>query len=305
MNEHHSFLTEYRQNDWFLKPGDAVEIIAPASRFSEEVLQHLVMLLESWELKCHVDKALFGDDLLCANSDLKRFELLKKAIENKETKALFCARGGYGSMRIIPDLGRLAPCPPKILVGMSDITALQLFFSQFWGWPAIHAALAMHVDAESVAAVKALLFGTLQQINYEVTPLNQKASTETIKAPLIGGNLTLLQASIGTSWQVNTENRIVFLEEVGERGYRIDRMLTHLKQAGLFEKASALILGDFTKSDEPNGSSLIEPLLLRFAESLAIPVVRMKGIGHGARNYPLPLNVLGELYLGGTTQLCI
>ena len=133
----------YMQNLPILKAGDRVEIIAPASRCSTEVINRLRDLLHSWNLKCIINDTLFGDDLLCANSDEQRLRLLKEALTNSHTKAVICARGGYGSMRLIPGLSTLTkPMQPKLFIGMSDITALHLFFEEQWSWPTVHGALA-------------------------------------------------------------------------------------------------------------------------------------------------------------------
>src|SRR5690348_3082 len=110
-----------------LKPGDSVEVIAPAARCSDQQLTALKELLASWQLNCTVDQHIFGDDLLCANTDEIRFQCLKNALLNPDTKAVICARGGYGSMKLIPALSKLTPPPsPKLFLGMSDITALHL-----------------------------------------------------------------------------------------------------------------------------------------------------------------------------------
>ncbi|TAL62502.1 MAG: LD-carboxypeptidase, partial [Legionella sp.] len=216
-----------------LKPHDLVEIIAPASRCSEKVLQDLKNLLESWSLNCLISEALFGDDILCANSDAKRLASLKNALTHPESKAIICVRGGYGSMRLIPGLYDLKPPKePKIFLGMSDITALHLFLENHWNWPSVHGALARDkFSEESILATQSLLFGKPSRALMG-KPLNQFAEKEyKVESTITGGNLTLVQSSLGTKWQINGQNKVVFLEEVGERGYRIDRMLEHLKQA--------------------------------------------------------------------------
>lgn len=289
-----------------LKPGDLVEIIAPASRCSNERLEDLRELLTSWQLNCIIDKDIFGSDLLCANTDEIRFRSLKNALQNTESKAVICARGGYGSMRLIPKLAKIIPpTAPKIFVGMSDITAIQLFLRQNWQWPTIFGALARGTfSLESIAAMKALLFGEIDQIELIGLPLNSLAEQKnTIDTTITGGNLCLVQTSVGTIWQINGQNKIVFLEEVGERGYRVDRMLEHLTQAGIFKNVAAIIFGDFINGNEPDGSSLIEPVLTRFAQSCRIPVIQIKGIGHGFTNVPIPMGTRVTLQLGKKSKL--
>lgn len=289
-----------------LKPGDSIEIIAPASRCSDKKLTELQKLLASWQLNCIISNDIFGDDLLCANTDEVRFRSLKNALQNSATKAVICARGGYGSMRLIPELSKMIPPAfPKLFIGMSDITALNLYLQQQWQWPILHGAFALDkFSAESIAALKSIVFGEIEQAEWLGKPLNILAEkNDSIEAEIIGGNLCLVQASIGTSWQINANNKILFLEEVGERAYRLDRMLEHLKQANIFKNAAAILLGDFVGGNEPNGSSLIKPVLERFAQNCEIPVVQVSGIGHGHTNFPLPLGTAAKLQLGKEIKL--
>lgn len=289
-----------------LKPGDQVELIAPASRCSDKHLHEIKDLLISWQLNCIIANDIFGDDLLCANTDASRFAALKNSLHNPITKAIICARGGYGCMRLIPELAKIKPPPtPKLFVGMSDITALNLYFNQHWGWPVLHGALALHkFSEESIAALKAFLFGETARVELHGNPLNAPAkNNRIIEAQLTGGNLCLVQAGIGTVWHLDAIDKIIVLEETGERGYRIDRMLEHLNQAEIFKAASAVVLGDFIGGDEPNGSSLIQPVLERFAKNCKIPVVQIPGIGHGPTNFPLPLGIKAKLQLGNDVKL--
>ena len=289
-----------------LKPGDSVEIIAPASRCSDEVLSDLKELLTSWQLNCIIDNDIFGPDLLCANTDEIRFRSLKNALQHSETKAIICARGGYGSMRLIPALRQITPPRyPKLFVGMSDLTALHLFLEQQWQWPTIHGALARDkFSSKSIASLKSILFGEVEQVELFGLPLNRHAEKNSIiETTLTGGNLSLVQTSIGTLWQINGKHKIIFLEEVSERGYRIDRMLEHLCQAAIFKDAAAIFFGDFIEGNEPNGSSLIKPVLKRFAQHCAIPVVQISGIGHGYINTPIPLGTQVKLQLGNKIKL--
>lgn len=291
-----------------IKPGDSVEIIAPASRCTDKALADLKALLTSWQLNCIVDENIFGKDILCANTDEMRFHLLKNALLRPETKAVICARGGYGSMRLIPELVKVKqPSNAKLFVGMSDITALHLFLQQQWQWPVLHAALSQDkFTAESIAAVKSVLFGETKKIAFQGIPLNASAEkNHEIDAIITGGNLCILQTSIGTDWQIDAKDKIIFIEEVGERGYRVDRMLQQLRQANLLKKVKAIILGDFTKSEEANGTSLVKPVLERFAKECNIPVVQITGVGHGATNFPLALGVKANLCLGKIPCLTI
>jgi muramoyltetrapeptide carboxypeptidase len=289
-----------------LKAGDIVEIIAPASRCSDNNLTELKELLLSWQLNYRISDDIFGTDLLCANTDECRFNSLKNALLNSESKAVICARGGYGSVRLISELNKvIPPLSKKLFLGMSDVTVLNLFLQQKWKWPVIHAAIAPdRFSQESIAATKSLLVGETDQVEFSGLPLNSSAEkNSSIESVITGGNLSILQTSIGTTWQIDGKNNIIFIEEVGERGYRIDRMLEHLRQAYIFKEASAILFGDFTGGAEPNGSSLIKSVLERFAQSCEIPVVQVAGIGHGNINFPLPLGLKAKLTLGEKINL--
>jgi muramoyltetrapeptide carboxypeptidase len=289
-----------------LQPGDSVEIIAPASRCSDKQLAELKALLISWQLNCIIQEDIFGHDLLCANTDALRFRSLKNALQNPATKAIICARGGYGSIRLIPELTKIIPsATPKLFVGMSDVTTLNLYLQQQWQWPVIHGSAALDkYSLESIHALKAILFGSVKQIEFSALPLNDLAkNNRIIETTITGGNLSLVQTSIGTTWQIDGSNKIIFLEETGERGYKIDRMLQHLYQANTFKNAAAILFGDFIEGKEPNGSTLIKPVLERFAEHCEIPVLQAEGIGHGYTNFPLPLGINSRLQLGQETKL--
>lgn len=291
-----------------LHPGDTVEIIAPGFRCTDQKLTNLQKLLTSWQLNCITAEDIFGDDFLCAHTDQNRFNSLKNALENSDVKAIICSRGGYGSMRLIPALSQMTPPDsPKILLGMSDITALHLFLERQWQWPSIHAGLAIDLfSPESHEKNKSVLFNEHEQIEFQATPLNKAAENNlTINSTITGGNLTLVQTSIGTNWQINADNKIVFFEDTGERGYRIDRMLEQLRQVGIFRNARAIVFGDFIKGEELSGKALVQPVLKRFAECCDLPVVQIEGIGHGYINFPLLLGTPAKLNLGeGSRLLC-
>jgi len=290
-----------------IKPGDTVDLIAPAARCADALLTDVIKLLTSWGLHCNVPPDIFGDDLLCANNDARRFEQLNAALTNTTSKAVICVRGGYGSARLIPMLEKIAaPNHNKLFVGMSDITALHIFLQQQWQWPVLHGAVALDkFSPESIQQLKEVMFGEIATLKFaDLIPLNAIAAKETIIASTItGGNLTLVQACLGTSWQLKPNNKIIFLEEVNERGFRVDRMLEHLKQAAIFTGIKALLLGDFTKGEEPDGTSKVPAVIERFAKEADFPVLQISGIGHGFINKPLPLGTKVNISLGRKPML--
>jgi muramoyltetrapeptide carboxypeptidase len=125
----------------------------------------------------------------------------------------------------------------------------------------------------------------------ELIPMNTQAQKiTTLSGRVVGGNLTIVQTSLGTPWQLKVKDKILFFEEVNERGYRIDRILTHLQQAQFFNGVKAVLLGDFVKGEEPDGTTLIWEVLNRFAANSPFSVFKLPGCGHGRQNYPIPFN---------------
>jgi muramoyltetrapeptide carboxypeptidase len=292
-------MTEKYYKAWKpLQPGAIVDLIAPAGRCATEALAKVDALLRHWQLIPRRSPKLLGEDLLCANNDAERFNQLKQALCNTDSSAVWCLRGGYGCTRLIPNL--LTMPPPtlnKLFIGFSDITTLHLFLQQHWCWQTLHGPSANqvaqgHIDDHSIDELKQLIFGQLPQLTFELNPLNTVHSlpsthqtNEAFATTLTGGTLTLVQASLGTSWQIETKNKILFLEEVNEAPYRVDRMLQHLQQSTCLSELTALIFGDFITI--ANQQPLMDAVLQRFAQTLPIPVFSCPGIGHGKTNRSL------------------
>lgn len=289
-----------------LKPNDTIDIIAPASRCPVDDLPKIQKFIESWGLRCHIPKNIFGDALFSANTDAERYKQLEAALIHSDAKAIWCIRGGYGSMKLIPELTKIKnPTQNKIFIGSSDITALHLFLQTAWGWPTIHgpslhSAAIGKVAADSLTLLQEMLFSEkiLKPLT-KMSPLNSLAEQDAIiSASIIGGNLSLLQASLGTAWELDARNKILFVEEVNERGYRIDRMFEQLKQANKIQQTAAIILGDFIGGTEPNDTSLVPDAVKKFADACPVPVVQLHDIGHGFANDPLLLGVTATLHTG-------
>ena len=216
-------------------------------------------------------------------------------------------------MRLIPLLEKLTPPKTaKLLIGFSDITSLHLYLNQKWNWPSLHGRTISQLspdwkeNAESKILID-LLFGRIPEVEFNnLKPLNQAAKKSiTIKSSVIGGNLRLIQSSLGTSWEVNPKGRILFLEDVSERGYSVDRMLEQLYQANILNQGlDALIFGDFTEGLEKNGDDLVPLALKRFADRVDYPVLFGMPCGHAQGvNSPLPMNTPATLSLGESPRL--
>ena len=269
-----------------------IHVVAPASGVSPARLQRLKDYLSPFNAIIP-EQLVNSECLFHACSDESRFDHLVAALYDDEPVPIVWAlRGGYGSARLLERLYALPkPKTPKTFIGFSDTTALHLFLSQFWQWRTIHAAgLAQLVDdeprdLENFARVAAILNQqTSQQTLSALKPLNQAAlNTPRINGYMQGGNLTLVECSIGTCWQARTSGALLFLEDVGEKGYRIDRSLLHLKQAGLLSEVNAVIFGEFLGPDEEG----IAYALQRFAQDIETPVYQTNQFGHGKMNYPI------------------
>lgn len=280
-----------------LTKNSIVDIIAPASGTPDpSTIEQLNTLLKSWQLIPRLSPDLFGKDLLCANSDEKRFRQLEEVLFNESSTAIWCLRGGYGSTRLLSSLLKLTTVPKqcKLFIGFSDITALHLFLKQQWSWQTLHGPSVNQVvhnliDPVNSEEFKKIIFGELKQLAYTLIPYNKIAHATAIESCLTGGSLTLIQTSLGTDWQIETKDKILFLEEVNESAYRIDRMLQHLQHARILDQVKAILLGDFISPKRSNEENLIRSVLERFAQEQHFPVLHCPGIGHGKINRCLPL----------------
>lgn len=293
-----------------LKPGDTVELVAPSGRCDAKVLEQIAAVLKSWGLNCVYPKNIFGKDLLCANSHKLRLQHLQHALTNPKSQAVWCLRGGYGATQLLPDLLQLtSPARSKWFIGFSDATALHLFLNQYWHWQTIHGPSARQVSSQkideiSIVAMRNVLLTAETPDITDLTPVNAAArQAHTVKAEVTGGNLCLVQCSLGTPWQIDPTDKIVLLEEVNERAYCVERSLTHLLQAGVFERAKAVLLGEFSGGEEQDGTNQTDKVLQRFADSLSIPVLRTHQVGHEQRNLPVWLNRALTLQLGNKPAL--
>jgi len=295
-----------------LLPNDIVNIVAPASASTEEKIEHGLRWLKNIGLIPSHPKDMIQTDLFFAAPLEQQWEHFKAALYS-DAKVIWCLRGGYGSMRLIPFLEKLIPPKkPKLLIGFSDITALHIFFNQKWNWPTLHGRTIsqLHPDWEKNEEhhqLIDLLYGKIDEVSYSnLTPLNDAAKKSgTIEGTITGGNLRLIQTSLGTPWEIKPKEKMLFIEDVSERGYSIDRMLEQLLQAKILNAdLKALLIGDFTEGLEKNGQNLIPQALQRFADRVNYPVIMGLPCGHAkGSNAPLPFNTPAQLTLGAQAHL--
>ena len=295
-----------------LEPGDIVDVVAPGFRSTDESLAAGVEFLRRLGLVPRVPRAIFGADLLCASSDANRLRHLKRALEAPDSTCVWCIRAGYGAIRLVEPL--LAARPPrarKLFVGYSDATTLHFLLNHHWGWPSLHGPLldrlgSGQVAREEVDELRSVLLGDERRLEFaELVPLNAAArQRRTLASRVFGGNLTVLQSMLGTPLQASPR-QILFLEDVGERGYRVDRMLQHLAQAGALREVRAIVFGSFIGGRETDGRDLVPAVLQRFARTQRVPVLSGLAAGHGERQRPLFFNTPAELLCGRSPRLIV
>lgn len=250
----------------YLKRGDEVMIVSPAFCIDEDKLLAAVEYLGNWGLKVRVGKNAAKRSGPFAGTDIERLEDLQEATDDPSVKAVICSRGGYGVSRIISrvDFSSLRK-KPKWYVGFSDITVLHLWLSELHGIMSIHGDMPLNYNdpeksKDTFRTLKKALFGTLAEVSWRGDFFRAKNT----KGELTGGNLSLFYSLAGTPAEPDTSGKILFLEEVGEYFYHVDRMLTSLKLAGKLEGLAALVIGGMDRISStaiPWGRSIEETIM--------------------------------------------
>jgi muramoyltetrapeptide carboxypeptidase len=242
---------------------------------------------------------LFKEEGYLAGSDEHRLAELNAAIADPDAKAVIMARGGYGLLRILPFVDRDAlRAHPKALIGFSDGTAL-CAFAHGAGLASVHGPVVTQLP-RLAPEDRQTLFGILERPGPGLL-LDELESVVPgrVQGPLVGGNLEVFSRLVGTPFLPDPTGAVLFFEDVHERPYEVDRLLTHLDLAGVFSVASAVICGEFVACDEPEATRAKVPTVTQVLEErlgrLAIPVVFDAKFGHGARNAPLPYGTMVEL----------
>lgn len=288
-----------------LKAGDSVIIVAPSGVLNhrEKEVNQAKAMLESWGLKVRIGDHVYKKDNHFAGSDAQRAEDFQKALDNPNIQAIWSARGGYGTVRILDKLDYTEfKKHPKWMIGYSDITGLHNQMHNE-GIETIHAMMCTSMtddlkDIEyTITTFKKALFGDTLEYTIEGNSYNK---TGAAKAPLVGGNLTLLHTMLGSDTSINTDGKILFIEEIGEYKYHIDRMLQSLKRAGYFDNCKGLIVGDISrmrKNTTAWGTS-VEQLILDVLEECDFPVLFGFPAGHEKDNRALILGRTVEMEVG-------
>jgi muramoyltetrapeptide carboxypeptidase len=293
-----------------LEKGSLIDVIAPASACSRRELAGGVRYLEGLGFKVRVSEKIFGKTKILANTDVERFRQLKAALTANDSAAIWCVRGGYGAVRLLPELSKMKkPRTFKWLLGYSDITTLHWYLNSQWGWPTLHSPLLCRFGRNEATPtekkeIKSILLGPRAIFTHKLKAMNSAAKKTTrIRSSIIGGNLTVLQGSLGTRWAFDGSGHFVFFEDIGERPHRMDRMLTQMAQSGVFKNARAIIFGDMVGLKKADERLLWSNVLPRFAEAQKIPVLRGLKAGHGEMQHIVPFLTRSTLLLGRQPQL--
>lgn len=282
----------------YLKPGDTIGITCPAGTITLPEIQPAMVQMVEWGFNIKVGETVGKKDWTFGGTDEERAKDFQQMIDDPKVKAIMCARGGYGFVRIIDklDFTRLAT-HPKWIIGFSDITVLHCHLNRNYGIASIHSKMcnsfpddwnkAEPVQVETILSIKQALTGQKMKYTAPVNPFNKPGKAA---GPLIGGNLKLIETLAGTKSDLRTTNKILFVEDTGEYLYSIDRMFWNLKRTGKLEKLAGLIVGGFKiKPDDPGeefGRTLQE-IVLEKVKEYDYPVCFDFPVGHQRNNYAL------------------
>ena len=278
----------------YLKPGDTVAIVAPSGilKNREDEIGRATELLKSWGLHVKLGANVFNQDDHFAGTDDERCEDFQNALDDPNIKGIWCARGGYGTVRILDKLDYTEfRKHPKWIIGYSDITAIHNQVHNE-GFESIHAMMCVSLTEDmedmelTISTFRNAIFGN--PIRYELKG-SKYNRTGTVTAPLVGGNLTMLHTMLGSNTSIDTTGKILFIEEIGEYKYHIDRMLQSLKRAGYFDNCKGVIVGDMSKLRKNTtlwGTS-IEQLILDALSDYDFPIAFNMPAGHEKDNRAL------------------
>lgn len=296
----------------YLKQGDTIGITSPAGYTTLKDIQPAIDLVQSWGFKIKVGDTIGKRDFTFGGTDEERRADFQQMINDNAVKAILCARGGYGFVRIIDriDFSKLKQ-HPKWMIGFSDITVLHSHINRNVGVATIHSKMcnsfpedwskAEPIQIETINSIRDVLKGV--KMNYSIVP-NEKNRLGTATGTLVGGNLKTLESLAGSSSDIKTAGKILFVEDTGEYMYSIDRMFWNLKRSGKLDHLAALIIGGFKvkPDDDPNeqfGKTLQE-IVLEKIKDCNYPVCFDFPVGHQKNNFALKCGVKHKLVITST-----
>jgi muramoyltetrapeptide carboxypeptidase len=290
-----------------LKKGDRIRIIAPAGKVQKDKVLPGIELLQDVGYEVLVGKHVFDRNFQYSGTDMHRAVDLQEAIDDTQTKAIICARGGYGSVRIIEKLD-FSPLlkNPKWLVGFSDVTVLHSILNKL-GLASIHGAMPAFFlenkkSTRSFQSLIELISTGKSKIEATAHPQNRAGICS---GELVGGNLSLLYSLQGTPWQLETSGKILMIEDLSEYLYHIDRMMQNLRMTGQLKNLAGLVVGGFTDmkdNESPFGKSAYE-IILESVKEYQFPVCFDFPVGHIPKNLSLMLGARYSLEVKNNSTL--
>ncbi|MDP2338389.1 MAG: LD-carboxypeptidase [Bacteroidota bacterium] len=291
----------------YLKPGDRIRIVAPAGKVQKDSVLPGIELLQDEGFEVMIGKHVFDKHFQYAGTDKQRAADLQEAINDSETRAIICARGGYGTLRIIEKID-FSPLlkNPKWLVGFSDVTVLHAVLNNL-GLVSVHGSmpgffLENKKPTKSFHSLMELLSTGKSQIAVNSNHLNRVG---TCSGELVGGNLSLIYSLQGTPWQLETSGKILIIEDLSEYLYHLDRMMQNLRMAGQLKNLAGLVVGGFTDmkdNDSPFGKSANE-IILEAVQDYHFPVCFDFPVGHIPKNLALMFGSSYQLEVGESCRL--
>lgn len=286
-----------------LQKGDVVAIVSTARKISHEEIKPAINLLTSWGLIPKIGNTIGNEYHQFSGTDRERAKDIQTMLDDDEVKAIWCARGGYGTIRIIDLLDfKNFRKQPKWIIGYSDVTVLHLHVHNM-GIQSIHATMPINVNAntpEALNSLKQTLFEGKYLVKYTNDTNNTYNRLGVTKGRIVGGNLSIIYSVLGSNTSVDTENKILFLEDLDEYLYHIDRMLMNMKRNGFFENLAGLVVGGMTDMHDnaiPYGKNAKE-IILDVLKDYTFPICFDYPAGHIQNNITLLLGTPATLEVG-------
>ncbi|MCP4669915.1 MAG: LD-carboxypeptidase [Desulfobacula sp.] len=284
------------KKEYFLKPGNTIGICAPSARFDLQKFNDGMDVIKNLGYKVKIPKEIFEKKRYLAGDDIVRANVINQLFADPEIDGIICARGGFGAMKLLKYLNwELIKKNPKIFIGFSDISSLLLSILDKTGNLVIHGPTIVslaNAHAKTLESFQNTIqgrFGKIEILNGKILLPGQ------CRGILKGGNISTISHLLGTKFQPDFQNAVLFLEDVGEPAYKIDRMLSQMKMAGMFNKIAGVITGSFEKCDNVE---YISQILFEIFQEYSIPVMTGLNAGHGNINLTLPMGMDIKINIG-------
>lgn len=277
----------------FLNKNDQILLISPAGKIESVKIEGAIKILESWGLQVKISDYAFGDYNIFSGTDNQRLSDLQLALDDKNIKAIICMRGGYGTIRLLDKLDfQLFKHVPKWIVGYSDITVLHAYLNSIVKCESIHGIMAVNFPANGIStkfteSLRKILFG--ETLRYEI-PNHELNRYGKAIGELIGGNLSIITSLMGTAVAYITKSKILFIEEIGENLYKLDRMMHQLKLSGKLKHINGLVVGGMTQMiDDPQFGKESYGIIYDAVKTFNYPLIFNFPAGHLENNIALHL----------------